>query len=38
VFLDLAMKLGPFIQDNAGIIAFAAFADAALLTGLRRCR
>jgi hypothetical protein len=38
VFLDLALKLGPFIQDNTGVIAFAAFADAALLTGLRRCR
>jgi hypothetical protein len=38
VFLDLALKLGPFIQDNTGAIAFAAFADAALLTGLRRCR
>jgi len=38
VFLDLALKLGPFIQGNTGIIAFAAFADAALLVGLRRCR
>ena len=38
VFLDLALKLGPFIQDNTGVIAFAAFADAALLTGLRRGR
>jgi hypothetical protein len=38
VFLDVALKLGPFIQGNWGVIAFAAFADAALLTGLRRCR
>ncbi len=38
VFLDLALKLGPFIQDNTGVIALAAFADAALIAGLRRCR
>jgi len=38
VLLDFALKLGPFIQGNTGVIAIAAFADAALLTGLRRCR
>jgi hypothetical protein len=36
--LDLALKLGPFIQGNLAVIAIAAFADAALLTGLRRGR
>jgi hypothetical protein len=35
---DLALKLGPFIQGNSGVIAFAVFADAALFTAARRCR
>jgi hypothetical protein len=38
IALDLALKLGPFIQGNWGVIACAAFADAALYTALRRRR
>lgn len=38
VCVDVALKAGPFIQDNWGVVAYAAFADAALYTALRRRR
>jgi len=38
VLVDVALKLGPFIQNNWNVVAFAALADAALYTALRRRR
>ena len=38
VLAVIVLKLGPFIQGNWGVVAFAALADAALYTALRRRR
>jgi hypothetical protein len=38
VLVDIALKLGPFIQNNWNVVAFAALADAALYTALKRRR